>query len=170
MKFLVSAVALLFVSLLSQGVAAAAGPTDPTGQFCLPPWGREALLHEGFTVRMALVDILARPVDGACAVAPWFAEGDFNGDGKTDIAVRGRNRMSDTYGILVVHNGEWKVYGIGFPGGDATGEGKSYRLCHLRAQRGSDGRDDLVVTPFKQESDIWRWSGSTYTRIEKSKP
>jgi hypothetical protein len=163
------AVAVLVLSLASAGGAAAL-PEDPSTQFCLPQGPRDTLLHEETRKRLQLVDILARPVTGACGTAPWFLEGDFNGDGKTDIAVRARDKQSERYGIAIVHHGEWKLYGVGFLGTEAGGEGRSYRLCHVRARRGADGRDALEVTPFKQGPDVWRWTGSTYELLLESNP
>ena len=148
-------------------VSAAATPSavaadDATPQYCLPQWAEELLLGKSIQERFELVDILARPLAGACAVAPWFTEGDFNGDGESDVAVRGRDRKSGLYGILVAHPGEWTIHAIGFPEPGAGDESVSYKFCHIRAQRGDDGKDALVVTPFKGEADTWRWTGSRY--------
>lgn len=143
---------------------------DPVPQFCLPRWAQETLLHESIGDRFELVDILARPVTGGCAVVPWFAEGDFNGDGKPDIAVRGRDKKSEFYGIIVVHGGERKLYGIGFHKLDADDERKTYKLSHVRTLRGTDGTDALIVTPFKYAADVWTWTGSTYELQEQGTP
>jgi hypothetical protein len=161
---------LLALALSAPGAIAAFQPADPVAQFCLPQWAQETLLHEGTGERFELVDILARPVVGACAIAPWFVEGDFNGDGKPDVAVRGRDRKSDFYGILIVHGGAWKLYGIGFHRLDVDDEKKTYRLSHIRTHKGGDGKDALLVTPFKYEADVWRWTGSTYELGAVSKP
>jgi hypothetical protein len=157
--------------LLSATTAvSAATAADPVPQSCLPQWAQEVLLHENIEKRFELVDILARPVAGACNIVPWFTEGDFNGDGKPDIAVRGRDRKSDLHGIIVLHNGERKLHGIGFYKLDAYDEKKTYKLCHLRTRREPDGKDALIVTPFKYEANTWRWTGSTYELSVESKP
>lgn len=160
----------VLVLLSATGAWCASTPADPVPQSCLPQWAQEVLLHEDIEKRFELVDILARPVAGACGIVPWFTEGDFNGDGKPDIAVRGRDRETGFHGIIVLHNGERKLYGIGFYELDASDKKKTYRLCHIRTRRDPDGKDALIVTPFKYEAHTWRWTGSTYELSVEGKP
>lgn len=162
--------AVLALLLFAAAAVSTATAADPVPQSCLPRWAQEVLLHENIGKRFEFVDILARPVAGACNIVPWFTEGDFNGDGKSDIAVRGRDRESGLHGIIVLHNGEHKLYGIGFYKLDAYDEKKTYRLSHLRTRKEPDGKDALIVTPFKYEANTWRWTGSTYELSVESKP
>jgi FG-GAP repeat len=53
---------------------------------------------------------------------PSYLEGDFNGDGKTDVAVSNKERASGKLGIVIVHGATGKVpilgAGIGNGGDD----------------------------------------------------
>ena len=153
---------LLAVSLSSTGASSASMPVDPVPQFCLPQWAQDILLHKDVAARVELVDILARPVAGACDIAPWFLEDDFNNDGKLDVAVRGRDRQSGFHGIIIANDGESQVHILGFSRLDENDEKRTYRFSHIRTRKSADGKNALVVTPFKYEADVWQWTGSRY--------
>ena len=102
-------------------------------------------------------------------VEPAFQLGDFDGDGKPDMATMIRNRSSNKVGILVLHRGSYGAHILGAgqpfgPGGDDWSWMSSWSVIPTtQLPRGlAKGSDALVVQKPESAGMAIYWTGSEY--------
>lgn len=78
--------------LLVRAAAGQSGPAESLLRESLPPWGRKALEAPAFAEKYALENRLN----------PFFQQGDFDGDGRLDVAVLITERSSGKHGVALV--------------------------------------------------------------------
>ena len=107
---------------------------------------------------------------------PFYLQGDFNGDGQTDIAVLVEEESTDKRGVLILHMGAERQFVIG--AGNATGNGGddfywmdawSVREEGVVLQGAHEEReppvlvgDALMVIKTEAASGLIYWTGSAY--------
>jgi hypothetical protein len=106
-------------------------------------------------------------------VEPAFQLGDFNGDGKPDVATMIRNRSSNKVGVLILHRDNYgaHILGAGKPfgsGGDDWSWLGAWRVIPTtQLPRGlSKGRDALVVEKPESAGIALYWTGSEYAWMQ----
>ena len=146
------------VALVASGVAA----REPTWAELqnLPPWASSMLEKESFASTYALTT----------RINPYFLLGDFNGDGRLDVAVLIEHKRTMQQGIAILHAGSMTpiVVGAGreignggddFSWLDAWGvEARDTRGKIAPALRG----DALLVQKLESASGLIYWDGRTY--------
>lgn len=106
---------------------------------------------------------------------PYYLQGDFNGDGRSDFAVLAQDKASGKRGILIVHvdAGEYFVIGAGNPIGNG---GDDFRWMDAwqvyprgEAGQGADSArsprligDALLTIKTESASGLIYWTGSRY--------
>jgi hypothetical protein len=106
-------------------------------------------------------------------VEPAFQLGDFNGDGKPDVATMIRNRSSNKVGVLILHRDNYgaHILGAGKPfgsGGDDWSWMGAWRVIPAtQLPRGlTKARDALVVEKPESAGIALYWTGSEYGWIQ----
>jgi hypothetical protein len=118
---------------------------------------------------------LAKKYEVAFRLNPFCLRGDFNGDGKIDVAVPVKQRSTGKLGIAIVHGGTSKVTILG--GGTAVGNGgddfewmDTWQIySKTRVASGGDGKkpphlrgDALLVGKSEAASGLIYWNGNRY--------
>jgi hypothetical protein len=146
------------VALLASGVSA----REPTWQELqnLPSWAGSILGEQRFTSTYAL----------STRINPYFLQGDFNGDGRLDVAVLVERKATAQQGIAILHAGSMNpiVVGagreIGNGGADFSWldawsiEARDTRGKNAPALRG----DALLVQKLESASGLIYWDGTAY--------
>jgi hypothetical protein len=105
---------------------------------------------------------------------PFYLRGDFNGDGKADIAVLVKQRSTGKLGIAIINGATDKVTVVG--AGNAIGNGgdnfewmDSWQVySEGRAAQAAEGRgpklhgDALLVSKSEAASALIYWNGKRY--------
>src|SRR5262245_60322025 len=156
------ALAAVFMLLAS----ASASSREPTWQEQqnLPPWAAQVLGEQRFASAYAL----------STRMNPYFLQGDFNGDGRLDLAVLIERKATAEQGIAIVHAGSSTAIVVG--AGRAIGNGgadfswlDAWSL-HARNTPG-DARgktspalrgDALLVQKLEAASALIYWDGAAY--------
>ena len=130
----------------------------------IPAWARTAIRNAPFGSQIAIVAWLE----------PNIQEADFDGDGKTDVAVLVRERSSDKAGIVVVHRGTKRAFVIGAGtamshGGDDFSWMDSWRIVTGPAEQGATDEPPptlrgaaLWVVKDGSGSGLVYWTGTRY--------
>lgn len=157
----------LYIILLIVSVDALAWGAEPTWQEQqnLPAWALSIFEEKGFASAYAL----------STRINPYFLHGDFNGDGKLDVAVLITKKGSGQQGIAIGHAGSSSLSIVG--AGQAIGNG-SNDFSWLDAwsiyvkqpvQPGATGKkpptlrgDALLVQKLEAASALIYWDGNTY--------
>jgi hypothetical protein len=102
-------------------------------------------------------------------VEPAFQLGDFDGDGKPDMATMIRNRSSNKVGVLILHRGGYgaHILGAGQRFGIAGDDWNWMSAWHVipttQLPRGlSKGMDAIVVEKLESAGIALYWTGSEY--------
>jgi hypothetical protein len=112
---------------------------------------------------------------------PYFLTGDFDGDGRTDIAIWVRNVKTGEVGLIVVHRADESIHilGAGHPFGD---RGKDFRWFDLWSlyTKGPIPKsayqpaslnligDAIWVAKAESASAFIYWDGNQYTWYQES--
>ncbi len=143
------------------------GAAEPTWQEQqnLPSWALVILEEKGFASTYTLSN----------RINPYFLHGDFNGDGKLDVAVMIVKKDSGHHGIAIVHAGLSTVSVVG--AGQSIGSGgndfswlDAWSLSARQpVQPGASGKkppvlkgDALLVQKLEAASALIYWDGMAY--------
>ena len=123
---------------------------------------------------------LAKEYDVSFRMNPFYLRGDFNGDGKIDVAVLLRQRSTGKMGIAIIHGGMDKVTvfgaGVGIGnGGDEFEWMDSWQVYSRgRVGRGSDETpiphfhgEALLVGKSEAASALIYWNGKRYVWFQQ---
>ncbi len=123
---------------------------------------------------------LVKEYDVSFHANPFYLRGDFNGDGKVDVAVLVKQRSTGKYGIAVIHGGKDKVIilgaGVGIGnGGDDFEWMDSWRVYSKdRTTRGVDETsvprlhgEALLVGKSESASALIYWNGKRYVWLQQ---
>ena len=142
------------------GVLSAQG-FDPSvyARWNLPRWADSALWVSKFDERLTLFDSLN----------PYFQQGDFDGDGRTDIAIQVRAKENGGRGIMVIHRATGAVHLLGAGQALGNGGGDFSWLWVWRVERRSatttpslTARDMLFVEAPESAGGLIWWDGRKY--------
>ena len=152
---------------LSMGVAGnvLAQSLTPAQQESVPEWATAAMRRAGLDSTIA----------PDARLNPFILRGDFDGDGRADIALLVRARTSGKHGIAIVHRATGRVFIIG-AGRNNTDGGDDYSWMDAWTvfERGAVARgatnarppllkgDALLVAKSEAASAILYWTGTTY--------
>ena len=115
-----------------------------------PAWAMK-VLSEGLNTRYELVQKLE----------PSFYVGDFNGDGKSDVALLIKEKTTAKVGIAIVEGGESKITIVG--AGKSFGNGgDDFSWMDAWSVRHSGKVDRLYVAKRETASAVIYWDGSKY--------
>jgi hypothetical protein len=120
---------------------------------------------------------LAKDCDISFQIHPFYLRGDFNGDGKTDIAVLLKQRSTGKLGIAIIHGGTNKVTILG--AGTSIGNGgdnfewmDSWKVFSKTPS--ADGAnvpklhgDALLVSKSEVASALIYWNGKRYVWLQQ---
>jgi len=158
---------LVFLAMFLVLAAWSSHATEPTWQEQqnLPNWARTVLAEKGFSSTYAL----------STKINPYFLHGDFNGDGKLDLAVLITQNKSRRHGIAFLHAGfpTPLVVGAGTTlgnGGDDFSWIDAWNLYIKQPiQQGATGKktpvlrgDALLVQKLESASGLIYWDGHVY--------
>ena len=153
--------------------------SDPTGS---PTPDAAAQLHDipEAVERAIKKGPLVKEYDVSFHVNPFYLRGDFNGDGKIDVAVLVKQRSTGKLGIAVIHGGKDKVTilgaGVGIGnGGDDFEWMDSWRVYSKdRTTRGVDETtvprlhgEALLVAKSESASALIYWNGKRYVWLQQ---
>ena len=120
---------------------------------------------------------LVKNYDVSFQLKPFYLQGDFNGDGKADIAILVKKRPTGKVGIAIVHGGSDKVtiLGAGTPmgnGGNDFGWMDSWEIYtrEREANRTSAPKlhgDALLVSKSESASALIYWDGKRYSWVQQ---
>jgi hypothetical protein len=110
---------------------------------------------------------------------PFYLRGDFNGDGKADIAVLVKQRSTGKLGIAIINGATDKVRVVG--AGNAIGNGGDNFECMDSWQVYSEGRaaqaaggrgpkfhgDALLVSKSEAANALICWNGKRYAWFQQ---
>jgi hypothetical protein len=119
---------------------------------------------------------LAKEYDASFRVNPFYLEGDFNGDGKIDIAVLVKQRSTGKLGIAIIHGGTGKVAILG--AGDGIGNGgddfewMDYWQLYPKGRTGETTAprlrwDALLVGKSEAASALIYWNSHRYVWFQQ---
>lgn len=92
---------------------------------------------------------------------PSFYVGDFNGDGKSDVALLIKEKSTAKVGIAIVEGGERKIKIVG--GGNSFGNGgDDFSWMDVWSIRHTGKVDRLYVAKTEAASAVIYWDGSRY--------
>jgi hypothetical protein len=115
-----------------------------------PAWAMK-LFNERLSARYELVQ----------KAEPSFYIGDFNGDGKSDVALLIKEKATAKLGIAIVEGGERRIKIIG--AGKSFGNGgDDFTWMDTWSVRHSDKLDRLYVAKSEAASALIYWDGSKY--------
>jgi len=141
------------LALLTTGSASAAEPTWQELQN-LPSWAQSIVSAKGFASAYAL----------STRINPYFLQGDFNGDGRLDLAVLIENRKTAEQGIALVHAGAANAIVVG--AGRAIGNGGAdfswLDAWSISARTPGARGDALLVQKLESAGGLLYWDGSSY--------
>jgi hypothetical protein len=122
---------------------------------------------------------LAKQYDVSFRMNPFYLSGDFNGDGKIDIAVLVKQRTTGKLGIAIVHGATDKVTMLGAGvaignGGDDfewMGSWRVYSKDSVAREAGAGGvphlhGDALLVSKSEAASALIYWNGKRYVWLQ----
>jgi hypothetical protein len=150
-----AAVLLLLLALVCRPAAAQppAGPDAPG----IPAWAAQVLASPGFASDYALSPRLD----------PSVLHGDFDGDGRPDVAVLVERRDGGAQGIAMVHAGSQRAVVLG--AGNAIGNGgddfswmDAWRVQPKDAGAPGSRGDALHVEKREAASALVVWDGAAY--------
>ena len=92
---------------------------------------------------------------------PSFFTGDFNGDGRSDVALLIKERTTGKVGIAILESGknQFKILGAGRSFGNG---GDDFRWMDVWSMRHSGKVDQLYVEKRETASAVIYWDGSKY--------
>jgi len=114
---------------------------------------------------------LAKEYDVSFRVNPFYLDGDFNGDGKIDVAVLVKQGSTGKIGIAIIHSGKGKVTVLGAGNGIGNGgddfEWMDYWQLYPKGQTGETTAprlrgDALLVGKSEAASALIYWNGKRY--------
>jgi hypothetical protein len=121
---------------------------------------------------------LAKEYELSFRINPFYLRGDFNGDGKADIAVLVNQRSTGKLGIAIIHSATDKVTVLG--AGIAIGNGgddfewmDSWQVSKGRAAQEAQGSvphlrgDALLVGKSEAASALIYWNGKRYVWLQE---
>jgi hypothetical protein len=119
---------------------------------------------------------LAKDYELSFRVKPFYQRGDFNGDGKIDVAVLVKQRSSGKLGIAIIHGVTNKVTILG--AGTAIGNGgddfdwmDSWESCSKDRVASGDvpklHGDALLVSKSEAASGLIYWNGKRYVWLQQ---
>lgn len=152
--------ALVFIAATAQ-----AGEPSWEQRQSVPRWAAASLESEAFSLKYVL----------STRLNPFLVQGDFNGDGRIDLAVLVEHKETGAAGIAIVHAGAAGplVVGAGTPLG-AGGRDFSWMNAWQVYSRGTVHQgavsdpppelrgDALLVKKLEASSGIIYWDGSSY--------
>jgi hypothetical protein len=123
---------------------------------------------------------LAKKYEVSFSMNPFYLRGDFNGDGKIDVAVLVKQRSTGKSGIAIVHGGTSKVTILG-AGTDIGNGGDDFEwmdtwqiYSKTRVASGGDGKnvphlrgDALLVGKSEAASALIYWNGRRYVWLQQ---
>jgi len=116
----------------------------------LPAWTMK-LFNERLSTRYELVQ----------KMEPFFYIGDFNGDGKSDVALLIKEKTTAKVGIAIVEGGERKIKIVG--AGKSFGNGgDDFSWMDTWSIRHAGKLDRLYVAKSEAASAVIYWDGSKY--------
>ena len=119
----------------------------------------------------------AKNYDASFHMNPFFLRGDFNGDGKTDVAVLAKQRSTGKLGIAIVHGANNKVTILG--AGTSIGNGgDDFEWMDSWEIYSKDGvtkgtntpklhGDALLVSKSEAASALIYWNGKRYVWLQQ---
>jgi hypothetical protein len=133
------------------------------------------------TVKRAITDgPLAKKYDLSFRVNPSYLRGDFNGDGKSDVAVLVKQRSTGKLGIAIVHDTTNKVTVLGAGSGIGNGgddfewmdSWEVYSKDRVAREAGETGSprvrgDALLVSKNEAASALIYWNGKRYIWLQQ---
>jgi len=156
MKHLSSSWGVALASLIAGPLGAQQPSPQELATASLPPWAASAL-HDSSLARLAL----------SLTVNPYVLSGDFDGDGRLDVAVLVRERTSRKLGIVILSRARRPVVlgaGISFVNG-----GDDFRWLdawHPEETRGIVGaarsRIGILVEHLESASAMIYWDGRRF--------
>lgn len=128
-------------------------------------------------IRRAVNGSLAKGYDLSFQINPFYLQGDFNGDGKADIAVLVKQRSTGKFGIAIVHGPADKATMLG--AGTAIGNGgddfdwmDSWEIYPKDSVAGGTSApklrgDALLVSKSEAASALIYWNGERYVWLQR---
>lgn len=120
---------------------------------------------------------LAKNYDVSFQVKPFYLQGDFNGDGKPDVAILVKQYSTGKLGIAIIHNTANKIVVLGAGttfgnGGDDFEWMDSWEICSKdRVTRGTSAPklhgDALLVSKSEAASALIYWNGKRYAWLQQ---
>jgi hypothetical protein len=119
---------------------------------------------------------LAKEYDVSSRLNPLYLEGDFNGDGKIDVALLVKQRSTSKLGIAIIHGGTGKVAilgaGIGIGNGGDDFEWMDYWQLYPKGRSGEATAprlrgDALLVGKSEAASALIYWNGQRYVWFQQ---
>jgi hypothetical protein len=168
---------IISFALLVPFAIAVAEPANPAQSQKTP----DAQLHHiPEPVERAIVHgPLAKKYEVSFRLNPFYLRGDFNGDGKIDVAVLVKQRSTGKLGVAIVHGGTSKVTILG--AGTAVGNGgddfewmDTWQIyAKTGVASGGDGKnaphlrgDALLVGKSETASALIYWNGHRYIWLQ----
>ncbi len=146
------------------GTAQAGEPSWEQRQ-SVPGWAAASLESESFSAKYLL----------STRLNPFLVQGDFNGDGRIDLAVVVEQKRTGAVGVAIVHAGAAQplVVGAGTPVGAGGGDFSWMNAWHVYSkgtvQQGAVSDpppklrgDALLVKKLEASSGIIYWDGASY--------
>ena len=149
---------LLAAGLLAARAAAAQAPADAALiRQSLPAWGLKTLDAPAFAAKYSLESRLN----------PFFQQGDFDGDGRLDLAVLINEKITGKHGLALLRRtapapvviGAGRDFGNG---GDDWGWMDVWRIEEAAAARPGVVRHDLWVEKSESAGGVIRWDGHAF--------
>lgn len=149
---------IVAVALLASGAAA----REPTWQEQqnLPPWASAIFGEQRFASIYAL----------STRINPYLLQGDFNGDGRLDVAVLVERKRTMQQGIAILHAGSMTPIVVG-AGREIGNGGDDFSWLDAWSIEARDARgksaptlrgDALLVQKLEAASGLIYWDGRTY--------
>ncbi|MCS6294408.1 MAG: hypothetical protein H8J66_15160 [Nitrospira sp.] len=155
----------LLIGLLLTGSLVSGGQPTWQEQQNLPEWTAPVLAGKAFASTYAL----------STRLNPFFLHGDFNGDGRLDVAVLIMHKRTGQQGIAILHAGAQTAIVLG--AGHAVGNGgadfswlDAWSIFDTQTvQQGATGKkppmrrgDALLVQKLESASALLYWDGTAY--------
>ena len=106
---------------------------------------------------------IATKVRACTCLNPFYQRGDFDGDGKADVAVLVKSIATNKVGVLIAHSkdGSAHLVGAGTPLGNGGDDFAWMDAWHVDAAEGAQ-RERLVLEKTESASGVVRWDGRKY--------